>query len=255
MFRVDFGGKFFFDMATDEKLIENSLAQNYRIPVHGIADCGTPRERLLFPGTSMTCKIDGTPLVHSIRLKVTPNGQIFIFNVPGLKVASALPNSLLTTHKRGGAVIVAGADVAAYIKKAWAEDAAVKVPGVSITCPSRMDLTGTNRGVCTAAIPGVRKLMRIGFWIDPVVGFHMRPIDAVVDRGKVQQMAQEDVNRRLAENGDSADAVVTCEKGLIVVTPPSTFDCRLTAGRKRYRLVVSVQDWKGTVSWRGVPIK
>ncbi len=116
----------------------------------------------------------------------------------------------------------------------------------------KVDFAG---GVHTAAIPGVRKLMRIGFWIDPVVGFHVRPIDAVIDRGKVQQMAQEDVNRRLSENGDTPDAVVTCAKGLIVVKPPATFDCRLTSGRKRYRLLVNVQDWKGTVSWRGSPIK
>ncbi len=78
MFKVDFGGKFFFDMASDEKLIENSLAHNYRVPVHGIADCGKPRERLLVPGAYLTCKIVGTPLVHAVHLKVTPNGQMFI---------------------------------------------------------------------------------------------------------------------------------------------------------------------------------
>lgn len=255
MFKVDFGGKFFFDMTAEEKIIENSLAHDYRVSVHGIADCGTPRERLLLPGSYMTCKIEGTPLVRSIRLKVTPNGQIFIFNVPGLKVALGLPDSLLTLHKRGGAVIVAGAEVAAYIKKLWAEDAPSSAPKVTIACPSRMNLTGTRRGVCMASIQGVRKPQRLGFWIDSTESFHVRPIDAVVDRSKVQQMAQADLNRRLIDNGDAADAVVTCEKGLIVITPPSTFDCQATAGGKRYRLVVNVQDWKGTVSWRGIPIK
>lgn len=254
MFKVDFGGKFFFDMTAEEKIIENSLAHDYQVPVSGIAQCGTPRERLLLPGTYMTCRIGGTPLVRSVRLKVMQNGQMFLFNAPGLKVASGLPDSLLTLHGRGEAVIVAGAEVAAYIKKVWVEDAPSSAPNVTIECPARMNLTGTKRGVCTASIPGVKKAQRLGFWIDANESFHVRPIDAVVDRSKVQQMAQADLNRRLIDNGDAADAVVTCKKGLIVITPPATFDCQATAGGKRYRLVVNVQDWKGTVSWRGIPI-
>src|SRR5665213_1102588 len=100
MFNVDFGGAFFFDMDSDEKIIENSLAHNYVVSVKGVAHCGEPRERLLLPGTYLTCTVDGTPLVHSVRLKVSPNGQIFVFNVPGLKVAGTLPDSLLTLHKQ-----------------------------------------------------------------------------------------------------------------------------------------------------------
>jgi hypothetical protein len=255
MFKVDFGGKFFFDMASDEKIIENSLANNYTVSVKGVARCGEPRERLLLPGTYLTCIVDGTPLVHSVRLKVSPNGQIFVFNVPGLKVAGTLPGSLLTLHKEGKTVFVSGVDVAAYIQKLWAEDATSSAFHAVVTCPVQMDLTGEKHGVCTAAIPGVETPDRLGFWIEPVVGFHMRPIDAVIDRAKVQKMAQDDLNRRLVDNGNAADAVVTCEPGVVVIEPPGTFECKASAAGKAYRLVVNVQDWKGTVTWHGIPVK
>lgn len=255
MFKVDFGGKFFFDMASDEKIIEKSLANNYTVPIKAIAHCGDPRERLLAPGTYFTCAVVGTPLVHSVRLKVSPNGQIFLFNVPGLKVAGTLPDSLLTLHKEGKTVIISGADVAAYIQKFWEEDVASSAFHAVVTCPAKMDLSGTKHGVCTAAIPGVKTPDRIGFWIEPVVGFHMRPIDAVIDRAKVQKMAQDDLNRRLIDNGDAADAVVICDPGLMVIEPPGTFECKASAAGQAYRLVVKVQDWKGTVAWRGIPIK
>jgi hypothetical protein len=255
MFNVDFGGAFFFDMDSDEKIIEKSLANNYVMPVTGVAHCGKPRERLLLPGTHLTCAIDGTPLVHSVRLKVLLGGQVFVFNVPGLEVARTLPVSLLTLHKQGKAVIVLGADVAAYIQRSWGELHPADMLHAVVTCPARMDLTGMKRGVCKATIPGLKTPERLGFWIEPVVGFRMRPIDAVIDRAKVQRMAQDDINRRLVDNGDAADAVVLCDPGLMVIEPPGTFECKATAAGTRYRLVVAVQDWKGTVSWHGIPLK
>lgn len=253
-FKVDLDGQFFFDMSYDEKLIHNSLLNDYTVPVRGEVNCGKPRERLLRPGTSFTCAISGTPLVHSIRIKVAPNGQAFIPYIAGLKVASALPNSLLTLHKQGKPVFVSGADVENDIRKAWSSEPSRQIAGITIACPAQMDLTGSKRGVCEATIPGVTRALRLGFWIEPVVGFSIRPIDAVVDRSKVQQMAQVDLNKRLADNGNVADAVVVCEKGLIVVTPPATFNCKATANGKHYRLVVYVQDWKGTVTWRGISL-
>lgn len=84
-------------------------------------------------------------------------------------------------------------------------------------------------------------------------GFIVMPIDAVVDRQRVQELAQADLNRRLRDNGYAADAAVKCEKGLLVIQWPGTFNCKATSGGKRYKLVVLVQDFKGTVSWKGIP--
>ncbi|HEY5257034.1 MAG TPA: DUF4333 domain-containing protein [Candidatus Baltobacteraceae bacterium] len=254
MFKVDFGGAFFLDMATVEKIIENTLAHNYQIPIKAAAHCGEPQERLLQPGTYFVCTVEGSPLVHSARLKVSPNGQVFVFNVPGLKVASALPDSLLTVHKQGKEVVVSGAKVVAYIQQLIAADPASSTWHMTLACPAQVDLTGTKRGVCTAAMPNLSTPQRLGFWIDDAVGFRMRPIDAVVDQAKVQKMAQDDLNRRLTDNGDAADAVVVCDKGIIVVEPPRTFNCKATASGKRYKLVVTVEDYKGTVAWHGIPL-
>ena len=254
MFKVDFGGSFFFDMPTVENIIERSLAHDYKVPVKGAAHCGVPRERLLLPGTYVTCSVDGTSLVHVVRLKISQNGQIFLFHVPGLKVAEILPSALLTAHKQGRAVVISGASVAAHIQRLVADGPAAVDHRAIVTCPHKMDLTGTKHGVCAAAIPGLRTPQRLGFWIDPVAGFYLRPIDAVIDRAKVQKMAQDDLNLRLTDNGNSADAVVICGQGLVVIEPPGTFDCKAVAAGKRYRLVVVVQDWKGTVAWHGVPL-
>ena len=255
MFKVDFGGAFFFDIAAVEKIIENTLANNYQVPVKAVAHCGEPRERLLRPGTYFACTIAGSPLVHSVRLKATSNGQVFVFKVPGLKVSSALPDSLLTLHKQGRAAIVSGAHVVAYIKQSLATDDTSSALHMTFSCPAQLDLTGAKRGVCTASIPNLSTPQRLGVWIDDAVGFRTRPIDAVVDQTKVQRMAQDDLNRRLIDNGDAADAVVVCDKGLIVVDPPATFDCKATAAGKRYKLVVNVEDYKGTVTWHGVLLK
>ncbi len=252
MFKVDFGGAFFFDMSGVEKVIENTLVQNYQI--NAVAHCGDPRERLLQPGTYWTCAVEGSPRVRSIRVKAASNGQVFVFNVAGLKVASVIPDYLLTLHKEGRAAVVRGTAVEAYIQQAQAFNPNSNSAHLAVTCPSQMDLTGSKHGVCTVKIPNVNTPQRIGVWINDAVGFGVRPIDAVIDRKKAQTMAQDDFNRRLTDNGDTADAVVACQTGIIVIQPPGTFDCRVTAGGKRYKLVFTVEDYKGTVSWKGIPL-
>jgi hypothetical protein len=252
MFKVDFGGAFFFHMPTVEKMIETTLVQNYRI--NAVAECGDPRERLLQPGTYFTCAVKGSPQVHSVRLKAAANGQVFEFNVPGLKVASLLPDADLTLHKEGKVVVVSGTAVEAYIQQIAAFAPNSNGKPVAVTCPSRMDLTGNKRGVCTVKILNQSTPQRIAVWISEAMGFAVRPIDAVIDRTRVQSAAQDDLNRRLADNGDAADAVVVCKPGVVVIQPPKTFYCKATAAGKRYRLEVRVEDYKGYTTWRAIPL-
>jgi len=251
MFKVDFGGAFFFDMSAVERIIETTLSNSYQIK--GIAQCGNPRERLLKPRTYFSCKVLGSSLVRSMRLMTTVTGQVFVFNVPGLKVKSPIPGSLLTLHKDGRTAIAPGAGVERFIQQVQMSASSASA-NFTIKCPEEMDLTGTKHGACTATLPGLKIAQRIGVWIDDAVGFRVRPIDAVVDRSKVQRMAQDDLNRRLSDNGDTADARVECDKGLIVVEPPGTFDCKARAGGKRYKLVVEVENFQGAVRWRGIPL-
>jgi hypothetical protein len=181
-----------------------------------------------------------------------PNGSIFTYNPPGLNSYFPIPQSLLTLHKLGEASIARGPDVDAFISEGIAVNPMSHDRNLVASCPSSMDLTGAKRGICVVPIPGSTTPQRISIWIDDAVGIRMRPLDAVVDRGRVQRLAQTDLNRRLKDNGDIADAVVTCEQGMLVIKWPGTFDCKATADGKRYKLVVLVQDFKGTVSWKGV---
>jgi hypothetical protein len=249
-FKVDFGGASFFEMAKVEKLVENILAQNFK--VLAVVRCGGPGVRLLQPGTYLTCLVSGSPSVKSIKLKAMANGNIFTYNPPGLQDSSPIPEALLTLHKQGKSSIARGSDIDAFISGAITASPLTHDHNVTVKCPTSMDLTDGKRGVCFVAVPGLSSAQRISVWIEDAVNLRMRPIDAVVDRQRVQDLAQSDLNRRLRDNGDSADAVVKCEKGLLVIQWPGTFDCKATAGGKRYKLVVSVQDFKGTVSWRGV---
>ena len=250
-FKADFGGAFFFSITKVEKLIENDLEQGFKI--RAVASCPGPRFRLLRPGAYLRCSVRGSRQIKSIRTKAMDNGNIFVFNPPNLKATSPIPESLLTLHKRGKTAIAGGSDVEAFIREAIAANPMAPKRKLAVVCPTFVNLSDGNRGICAVAIPGVISRQRIGVWIDDAVGIRMRPIDVVIDRGRVQKLAQDDFNRRLRDNGDTADAVVKCEKGLIVVQWPSSFDCNMTGGGKRYRLVVSVQDFRGTVSWRGVP--
>jgi hypothetical protein len=252
-FKVDFGGAFFFEMTKVETFVQNTLAQYFK--VRAVVGCGDPRPRvrLLQPGTNLTCSVSGAPSVKSIKLKTMPNGNIFAYNPPGLKHTSPIPQTLLTLHKQGETSIARGPDVEAFVSEGMTANPMTHHGAFVIKCRSSVDLTGSKRGICAVSIPGLTTAQRIGVWIEDPVGIRMRPLDAVIDRQRVQALAQADLNRRLRDNSDVADAVVKCEKGLLVIQWPGTFNCKATVGGKRYKLVVLVQDFKGTVSWRGIP--
>jgi hypothetical protein len=250
-FKVDFGGASFFEIAKVEQIVENVLAQNFK--VLAVVRCGYPGVRLLQPGTYLTCSVSGPPSVKSIKLKAMANGNIFTYNPPGLKGTSPIPEALLTLHKQGKTSIARGSDIEAFISVALTTSPISHDRSLVVRCPTSLDLTGGKRGVCSVSIPALTSTQRIAVWIEDAVGLRMRPIDAVIDRQRVQGLAQADLNRRLRDNGDVADASVKCEKGLIVIRWPGTFNCKALVGGNRYKLVVLVQDFKGTVSWRGIP--
>ncbi len=250
-FKVDFGGAFFFEMTKVEKTAETFLAQDFKMQAK--VSCGDPGVRLLKPGTYLTCSVSGPQSVKSVKLKTMANGNIFTYAPPGLKNTGPIPQELLTLHKHGKTSIARGSNIEAFITEATAANPTTHGSSPVVRCPTSMDLTGDKRGVCSIAIPGLPSPQRIGVWIEDPVGLRMRPTDTVIDRQRVQELAQADLNRRLRDNGDVADAAVKCEKGLVVIQWPGTFNCKSTVGGKRYKLVVFVQDFKGTVSWRGIP--
>lgn len=250
-FKVDFGGAFFYDMSAVERIIETGLSQDYGITAG--ARCGDPRERLLKPQTNFACDVVGSPVVHSMRLRTTSTGQVFVYKVPGLKRTSPIPDSVLALHNSGKRVVVPGVDVETFIRQGITSVMS-QAQSYTVKCPAQMDLADKKHGVCSLTVPGLQTPERIGVWIDDVKGLSFRNIDSIIDRKKVEKMAQEDLNRRLSDNGDAPYAVVEFEKGLIVIEPPGTFDCKSTSGGKRYRLEVMVKNTQGEVVWRGIPL-
>jgi hypothetical protein len=176
-----------------------------------------------------------------------------VYKPPNVTTSSPIPSSLLAHHKQRKAAIAKGSDIEAFISGALAVNPMGPKQKLTVICPTTMNLTDGNRGICAIHSPALPSAQRVGVWIDDAVGLRVEPIDVVIDRQRVQKLAQEDLNRRLRDNGFTADEVVKCKKGLLVIRWPSSFDCDATANGKRFTLVVSDQDFKGTVSWRGVP--
>lgn len=249
-FNVDFGGAYFFEMAKLEQMAQRDLYVNHA--VRAVVHCGNPRVRLLQPGTTLTCTVAGSPVLKSMAIKTLANGNVLFPNPPGLKATSAIPDSLLTLHKQGAPVVAGGRDVEAFITQVFA--VAQNGAHVVAHCPGSLDLTGHRRGVCTVPIRGLQAPQRLAVWIEDDRGIMVRPIDIAIDRSKLQNLAQAGLNRRLADNGHAAKVVVHCPAGLALVTPPMTFDCPMTVSGKRYKLVVTIKDFKGTATWRGVPV-
>ncbi|MBV8654439.1 MAG: DUF4333 domain-containing protein [Candidatus Eremiobacteraeota bacterium] len=115
-----------------------------------------------------------------------------------------------------------------------------------------VDLSGKNRAVCILSVDEYH--VRQAVWIDNVNGIRSRPLDALVDKTYVQRFAQNDINNRLTEHGLQPDAAIDCGTGVIVVTPPATFNCKMTGGGRKFRLEVVVDDASGGFRSHAIPI-
>ncbi|HEY1655893.1 MAG TPA: hypothetical protein VGF86_12350, partial [Candidatus Tumulicola sp.] len=147
-----------------------------------------------------------------------------------------------------------GSEVEAYITRAYLSVAAPNPQDLSVSCPTVVDLSEPKRAICLVQLKDKDLAQRLSIWIEEPNGFRERPIDAVLDRQHVQQMAQTDLNNRLQANGLPTDAVVDCGTGLVVVPVGGTFECKSAVGGKSYRLIVTALDFKGTVSWHGIEV-
>lgn len=248
-FKVDFGGAYFFETSQIDAMAARIVRSN--ASGHPSVHCGGPPVRLLQPGQKLTCDVEGMANVKSMQLKAMENGNLFFYNQPGVKVPGAVPDVLYSLHKRGDHTIASGQDVRRFIQSIYAT---AEGRQFGVQCPAKMDLTGTKTGICTLEVPGTNLHQRLGVWIDDANGIRVRPIDVVLDRQRLANAARDDFNRKLSDSGAPADAVVSCGQGKMVVRWPAAFDCKMTAGHQRYTVTVTVQDFKGDVTWKAVPI-
>ncbi len=247
-FNVNLDGSF-FETATIDSFVERQLHASYGIAAK--AHCPGPVVQVLQPGTLFSCSITGTPLVKTVRLKALSRGMLFQYNVPGLRSRESDPDNALTKHKEGEPVILKGSELEAYLSRSYLPLSPMAAR-LTASCPESVDLSGRNHAICLLHIRGLNVSQRIDISINEPNGFHELPLDAIIDKQRVQQLAQNDLNRRLRENGDAADATVDCGVGIIAVPAPGQFTCKATVGGKAYILIVGVEDFKGTVHWHAV---
>ena len=250
-FKANLDGSF-FETAQIESFVQKQLKTSYDIVA--VAHCPGPEVKLLKPGAEFSCNLSGAKGVSSMHLKALPNGQLFFYNIPGLHPLDAPPADALTKHKAGQPVVLTGTEVAAYLQRAYVSIAANYPQDVSISCPQSVDLTGTKHAICLANLPKYGVSQRIGVWIEEPNGFRERPLDAVLDRGHLQDITQKYYNDKLAKNNLPADATVNCGTGLVAVPAPGSLTCNMTANGDSYRLIITIEDFKGTVHWEATKI-
>lgn len=244
---------------TDKMIDEYAAATLAEYKLHAVVRCGPPAIRFYRPGDNFSCALSGVPGASTMHIRAMPSGQLFYFKPASLQnmAADKWMTDALHAHKIGQTVTVDGSNASKFIDQNMKSDTNVAAapPGLvgKARCPIRLNLTGKARAVCTVAFGGSDAHFAV--WIDDATGFSYRAIDAIVDKAKVARLAVADLNRRLAENGDTPDTIVECGSGIIVVRPPGTFYCKLSGNGLTGRLQVVVSDWQGTAHWRGVDMK
>lgn len=205
-------------------------------------------------GTILTCALHGSAKAPTARIKIMSNGSVFVYNLPGIAVRDPVPAGLLHAHKVGRPAILSGAQAEAFIGSSIHVLGDARAKGAVVACPPSLDLSGTKTEVCTVRYPAMAAVVHTRLSILPIVGLSSKPMDVPLDRAKIQLMAQDDLNRRMAEIGGTIHTTVDCGRGFTVVPVGGNLSCKMLAGTKKYRLVVHLQDSRGTVSWHGVPL-
>lgn len=249
-FKVSIEGRI-YEMAQTEQLLVQELGKQYGIRVS--ASCGKPRIRMYKVGEYFECAVQGSPLVRSMRMRAVPNG-VFVFKPRGLKeiISTTWMTRALDEHEAGASVSVSGSNAESYLNDSLEAERSVAhgpLPRIGkARCPKVLLLSGKKHATCVVPAEGLP--VRYDIWIDDAVGFRLRNIDVLIDMEHVAQVAQKDLNERLAANGDKADAVVDCGRGAMLVEAKHSFYCHLMASGQRGALLVEVTDHFGALHWR-----
>lgn len=229
-----------------------ALALEYGIKI--TARCPGPPVSILTPGTVLTCVVSGSPKVRTMKVTVGRNGLLFFSRPLGIQTQPWYQLTLseaVRQHKSGARTTISGSFLERYIQDylkgqqpAYQGDA--QAFG-NVTCPSSIELTGSNRGECTVLIAG--QLAHYSIWIDHFDSFQVQRIDALIDLSSAQQVATSTLNQALEEHGYSERVNVQCGSGLLVARVPSHFYCKMLVGLEPAKLVGTVEDSRGFVNY------
>ena len=189
-FKANLAGDF-FETPMIQSFVEKQLHAAYGIT--SVAHCPGPPAQLIEPRTVFSCSISGAPKVTTVRLKEVGKGNLFQYNVAGLTVDAAdqPPGDALMKHKLGHSVILSGSAVSAYLAHQYLP-VAYDSSGLTVSCPATVDLTGKKHSVCRVYVKGHNVSQRIDISIEEPNGFHELPLDAIIDKHRVQRLAEDD---------------------------------------------------------------
>lgn len=251
-YRVSLPGSF-FETRSIERFIEAHLTS---YGVTAIARCPGPAVSVIAPGTTFTCKLDGSAGPKSIQARVGDNGLLTLTNPAGLH-SNQLERALTEVsrrHRSGARVVVAGSLLSSFIDNAISKELATywgpRRDVGKARCPSSVNLTGTKRALCFGSVDGHD--VRYAVWIDESGSFHYQRLDAIISMALLKEETEKNLNQSLEEHGFSTVVKVDCGTGVVVVPAPSHFFCKLMLGTKPARLLVEVENYP--VRWRSNPL-
>lgn len=216
---------------------------------HHIAHCRIPAFAVMTSGTSFTCDITGGPKPMSIAMRTADKGQVDFGPLPGGAVSeTAAERAVYAEHAAGKRTIVAGPTVASMIDRILGEMMQSEPSKPTVVghahCPPALDLTGVRTAQCYVEVGGQRLREVVSIRGS---GYHMEPLDALVDMRRVEQTQQQSIDATLASRGSQQRVLVKCPGALRVVPAPGDFTCDALVGAQRAELVVHVVDTRGDV--------
>jgi hypothetical protein len=236
----------FYKTAQIESTVEKQLSIYYGIDAK--AHCPGAAVQTFRPGTRLSCSVTGTPLIKVVHLMTLAQGNIQQSGVPGLKPRATLAADAIAKHKRGQPVHLSGRELVEYLNRAYLPLFPNRAM-LAVSCPEDVDLTGKKRAVCLLNVRDKDVSQRIGVWIDSG-GFHSIPIDALIDKRRVTNIAEQNLNSALADHGLPPDAAIDCGSGYAAVRVQGELRCSATVSRTAYVLLVTVKDYHGAVQMR-----
>lgn len=238
----------------ERRVIENLVAANADDQLGGRhrAHCGLPAYSVMPSGKAFICEILGGPSPISVTMRTGDNGVVDFGDLPGRTAApTALDKKISAEHSAGKTTIVPGRIVAAMIDRVLGDimrSAPWKPSGIGhARCPPQLDLTGDRHGLCY--VPVGTQQMREEITIQGA-GYHMEPLDAVMDMRRVESTQEQVINGNLASRGMSQRVRIACPGTYLVVAAPGDFYCDMLVGTQRAKLQVHVLDARGDMQAR-----
>lgn len=242
----------------ERRMIESLVASTSDDELGGKheARCTIAAYAVLPTGAKFDCAITGGPKPISIAMTTGANGVINLGDLPGHKPApTALERKIAADHAAGKTTLVPGTLVAPMIDRVLG-DVLRAMPGGPpevghARCPPELDLTGPKHARCVVPVSG--GLMREDISIE-ASGYHMQPLDAVIDMRQLATNEQRSINATLAARSASERVTIACSGSFVVVPVPSDLYCDAHVGAQRAKLQARVLDARGQVQSRLIPV-